>query len=374
MPLYGIEQEIPLLRDEQSEFVDFSNTGFEELESIVSNLPEYPDDYPKLRVGDLGIKRKRWYVEGYERFNEDGSYIATLPKSLEIRTVPHDSAESAIELLKASYRLLRLPLHNAGFHPVWLSFNPFLKEFIPNPSLNSYEKKMRSGSPELASANIAQLSFGPDISISFSKVDGFEMTDKKLVDIGKKLTYYSPGIIPFSFSSPFYGGELWKGLSVRSFLRTGRRPAVMVFLYDDKNMIVSNPSLTQQARIPFERGRIEFKAFDTCNDPQMYLSLITLIEGLIMDEALPGRALVPDESLHKMSAQYDFTDDRIIKLGHDALISAQKALPPIKSRLLDPLFEMIQDRSKLPGNKIVNTYKKNNSIIKTLAKYENLNL
>lgn len=374
MPLYGIEQEIPLLRDQQSKFVDYSNTVFEELESVVRALPEYEDDYPRLRVGDLGIKKKRWYVEGFERFREDGSLITTVPKSLEIRTVPRDSAEDAVKELEASYRLMKPLLQKGGFHPVWLSFNPFVKEFVPDPKLNDYEKRMRSGSPESITANIAQLSFGPDISISFSSVDGVQMTDEHLIDIGKKLTYYSPGIIPFSFSSPFYGGELWKGLSIRTFLRTGKRPATMVFLYDDKNMIVSKPSLTQSARIPFERGRIEFKAFDTCNDPQIYLSLFALIEGLIMDKTLSGRALVPDESLHKISAEHDFTDERIHKLGQDALAAARQSLPPTKSQLLDPLFAMIKDRSKLPGNKIVNAYRQNNSINKTLAQYENLNV
>ena len=41
----------------------------------------FTEDYSRLRVADLGIKHKRWYKEGYERF---GEFLKSLPKCLEI--------------------------------------------------------------------------------------------------------------------------------------------------------------------------------------------------------------------------------------------------------------------------------------------------
>ena len=73
-----------------------------------------------------------------------------------------------------------------------------------------------------APTNYAMLTYGPDLNISVAG-----LSCERVIDIGRKLTYYSPYIVPFSYSSPFYQGCLWQGLSVRTFLRTGRRPAVM---------------------------------------------------------------------------------------------------------------------------------------------------
>ena len=60
----------------------------------------------------------------------------------------------------------------------------------------------------------------------------------------------------------------WGGLSARTALRTGARPAVLVFLADGEPQVDADPSLTQLARLPAEVGRIEFKAFDACPDPR----------------------------------------------------------------------------------------------------------
>ena len=67
--------------------------SFEELQAVVDALPEDPADYPDLRIGDQGIKRKRWYVEGYERFDEHGGLVRCDPKGIEIRTRIHPSVD-----------------------------------------------------------------------------------------------------------------------------------------------------------------------------------------------------------------------------------------------------------------------------------------
>jgi hypothetical protein len=89
---YGIEHEAGLLRSDGT-FADFTNTTFAELAAIVDELPEDPADWQDLRVGDVGIKRKRWYIEGYERFDEHGRLLRCDPKGLEIRTRIHDDID-----------------------------------------------------------------------------------------------------------------------------------------------------------------------------------------------------------------------------------------------------------------------------------------
>jgi hypothetical protein len=367
MMYFGIEQEIPLLRDEGTLFVDYSNTTHEELQAVVDELPFFKEDYPRLRIGDLGIKRKRWYVEGYERFDGDGKFLKSLPKSLEIRTTPHGSAEGALHELRESYEMLVKHLAPHGFATTWVSFNPFHSDFIPNPPLNAYEKRMRAGSPESRTAEIAELTYGPDLSVSFSDFD-----DAAIIDAGKKLTFYSPYIIPFSFSSPFKDGVRWDGLSARTFLRTGARPVAMVFLRDNANMIVSRPSLTQPSRTPFEAGRIEFKAFDSCRDLALYRSLFALLRGIIMDAALSGRALVPDAEAHQRSARLGFEDEKIKTGAREVLAAARGALgDPSEVAHLDILDAMLE-RNTLPVYALIKSYENSKSVIKTLQSYGNL--
>jgi hypothetical protein len=369
MMYFGIEQEIPLLRDDGRAFVDFANTSHEELQVIVDELPLYPDDYPRLRVGDLGIKHKRWYVEGYERFGESGEFLKSLPKCLEIRTVPRESPDAALDELAESYRMLTPRLTARGFRTTWISFHPFKTCFVPDPPLNCFERRMREDSPEAQTAVIAELTRGPDLSFSFSEFD-----DAALIDAASKLTYYSPYILPFSFSSPFFDGALWKGLSIRTFKRTGPRPAVMVFLHDDANHIPVSPSLTQPARVPFEAGRIEFKAFDTCRDIALYRSLFALLQGIVLDETLPGRALTPDVREHQRSAQFGFEDEKIRKSAHEVLAAARQGLANApEAGHLDRLDDMLR-RGAVPAHDLIKTFEETQSIIQTLRAYENLNV
>ena len=82
---FGIEHEVAFLND-QGKFADFHNTKFGDFQQIVDKLPIYTTDYPQLRVGDAGIKKKRWYIEGFERFNDSEEVIDCVAKGIEIRT------------------------------------------------------------------------------------------------------------------------------------------------------------------------------------------------------------------------------------------------------------------------------------------------
>jgi gamma-glutamyl:cysteine ligase YbdK (ATP-grasp superfamily) len=334
---FGIEHEVAFL-NRQGKFADFSNTPFQDFNRIIEDLPLYPDDYSQLRVGDAGIKKKRWYIEGFERFLDSEKVIDCLPKGIEIRTTIHSSIAGAIAELSDSFILLRQVGAAFGFTPVLTSFNPYFDQFNPQPVLNAYELQRRQASPEKQTAHIPMLTYGPDLSLSLSG-----MTAADLLDIGRKLTFYSPYIVPFSFSAPFYQGQLWEGLSIRTYIRTGVRPSALVFMKDQTDLVASTPSLTKIARISAEAGRIEFKAFDSCDDFDRYAALFALLKGLVLDRSLLGRATVPDVHLHQCSALHGF-DHRLI--GEQARQVLQAATAALKNdadlQLLQPLQEAIE--------------------------------
>ncbi|MGH8901597.1 MAG: glutamate--cysteine ligase [Egibacteraceae bacterium] len=315
---YGLEHEIALLRPD-GRFADFTNTSFQELQAIIDSLPVHQSDYPGLRVGDLAIKHKRWYVEGFERYGPTGELLRCDPKGIEVRTPICDDIACAVRQLKADYRLFASQAARAGFLPVVVSHNPHQTAYRIEPELNAWECAQRRACPEDRTAHLHMTTYGPDANISWAR-----LTEPQVVDVGAKLTFYSPYIIPFTFSSPFYQGGLWGGLSVRTFTRTGVRPAVRVFLADPSRIIVSDPSLTKLARIEAEVGRIEFKAFDACPDLDLYADLLTLLEGLVLDQRLPGRRVTPDAELHRASAWSGF-DDPEIRAGAEAVLGAAEA-------------------------------------------------
>ena len=352
---YGIEHEIAFL-NAQGDFADFSNTPFTDFEQIIADLPFYETDYPQLRVGDAGIKLKRWYIEGYERYNDEGISTSCAPKGIEIRTTIHNSIEGAINELRQSNVLLNKRAKQAGYSPILTSFNPWKTQFNPIPALTPFERKRRAASPEKITADIPMLTYGPDLSLSSR-----DLSTEQTIDAAKKLTYYSPWIIPFSFSSPFYEGNVWKGLSVRTWYRTGARPAVLVFLPDDQQQIISTPSLTQKARIPAESGRIEFKAFDSCGDFNLYAALFVFLKGLILDQTLLKRAITPDKQQHQAVALHGFSDDQCRENAYKLLNAAQNALETTAEKeQLQPLFLMI-DNKETPADLMKKTYQEHES-------------
>ncbi|MEH1837453.1 MAG: glutamate--cysteine ligase [Nostoc sp.] len=320
MFLFGIEHEVAFLNKE-GKFADFSHTKFADLNQIIERLPTYPSDYPQLRVGDAGIKMKRWYIEGFERFADSDKVIDCHTKGIEIRTTIHSDIQGAITELSESFHLLSEVAADFGFSPVLVSFNPYNPVFEPQPPLNGYEIKQLEAYPDEQTANIHMVSYGPDLNISMAN-----LSTEDVIDVGKKLTYYSPYIVPFSYSSPFYKGGLWDGLSVRTFIRTGKRPATLVFLQKQEQMVDSIPSLTKIARIPAEVGRIEFKACDSCDNFLIYAALLTLLKGLVLDETLVGRATVPDAILHQLSAKEGFDNEDIFGNATKVLQAAEVAL------------------------------------------------
>jgi hypothetical protein len=317
---YGIEHECALLHTD-GRFADYTNTTFDELQAVVDGLPEDPADYPDLRVGDQGIKRKRWYVEGYERFDARGGLVRCDPKGLEVRTRIHNSVDAAVGALRADIGRLDAALASTGLRTTTISFNPLRSEYTIEPPLNDWEREHRLGSPEERTAHVHMSTYGPDLNLSCS---GFGPAD--LVDVGRKLTHYSPWLVPLSFSSPFRDGKPWGGLSARTAVRTGMRPAALVFLAGEEGQLPADPSLTQVARLPAEIGRVEFKAFDSCPEPALYGELLSMLTGLVLDRSLPGRRTTPDAEMHRHVAQAGLADDEVHAGTGDLLDAAEVAL------------------------------------------------
>ena len=195
-------------------------------------------------------------------------------------------------------------------------------------------------SPEKQTAYIPMMTQGPDLNMS---VEGLGV--EQLIDFGKKLTYYSPYIIPFTFSSPFAERQLWKGLSIRNYIRTGVRPAALVFVEHENDLIVSNPSLTKPARLAAEIGRIEFKACDSCGDFRLYASILALMKGMLLDNMLHGRCLTPNVKFLQQSAIHGFDDPEILKGAKHVVDSARKALVNDSDQCkLDLLFQMLEQK------------------------------
>jgi Glutamate-cysteine ligase family 2(GCS2) len=313
---YGIEHELALLRG--GLFADFTDLTFDELAAVVDALPFDEADYPDLRVGDQGIKRKRWYVEGYERFDEAGGLVRCDPKGIEVRTRIHGSVEAALSALTVDVALLDAELGRRGLASCAVGFNPVRSAYAIDPPLGEWERAHRMGSPEERTAHLHMVTYGPDLNLSAEGLD--------VVDSARKLTHYSPWLVPLSFSSPFRDGRPWGGLSARTHLRTGARPAVLAFLGPDEPQTVADPSLTQQARLPAEIGRLEFKAFDAIGDLALYGELLSLLTGVVLDETLPGRRTTPDAAAHRHVATAGLADDET-HAGTGALLdAAERAL------------------------------------------------
>jgi glutamate-cysteine ligase len=313
---YGIEHELAILRG--GEFADFTGLTFDELQVVVDALPLDAADYPDLRVGDQGIKRKRWYVEGYERFDDQGRLVRCDPKGLEVRTRIHGGVEAAVDALAGDVEALNAELGRRGLATCAIGFNPLRSAYVIDPPLGEWERAHRIGSPEERTAHLHMVTYGPDLNLSAEGLD--------VLDAARKLTHYSPWLVPLSFSSPFRDGKPWGGLSARTHLRTGARPAALAFLGPNEPQVASDPSLTQPARLPAEIGRLEFKAFDAIGDLALYGELLSLLTGLVLDDTLPGRRTTPDAAAHRHVATVGLTDDAVRAETGALLTAAERAV------------------------------------------------
>ncbi|MCX7589984.1 MAG: glutamate--cysteine ligase [Patescibacteria group bacterium] len=361
---FGIEHEIPLI-DSEGNFLDYRKLNFNILNKVIQKFPVYQNDYPDLRIGDLGLKVKRLYVEGLEIFDDNGYLIKEYPKGLELRTKFFNDLNQLFKTFLYDFNIVKKELIKFNLKPTFLSFNPYLNKINIKINLNQYEKKLRKQDPGRITAPFTLLTFGPDLNISYK-----ELNDQEILDIVLKLNYYTPFIIPFTFSSPFYMGKLWNGYSVRTYFRSKLRPSAIGFVNSSKLLSkYKNNWILNQNRVGAESGRIEFKAIDTIWDIKIYKSLLILLKGLILDKKLKQKSLNSDIKLMEISAQYGFDDKLIYDGCYETLNSVYNVLGNDDKKYIKYLFYLL--KNKINFSKILITeFKKYRSINKVLLKYD----
>jgi hypothetical protein len=166
------------------------------------------------------------------------------------------------------------------------------------------------------------LSYGPDINLSLP-----DWTPEQALDATRKLNFYAPWLVPFSFCSPFHAGRAWQGPSWRTFHRAPLRPAVKLFLADDAlARLAPETKLVYPARIASEHGRIEFKAFDAQPSPEILAACCHLLVGVCLSDELSGRSEGADVALYQRAACDAFYDEDIYAGAGEILQKAGVAL------------------------------------------------
>jgi hypothetical protein len=118
-------------------------------------------------------------------------------------------------------------------------------------------------------------------------------------------------------------------------------------------------------------GRIEFKACDSCDNFAIYAGLLALLKGLVLDETLPGRAMIPDANLHQISAKSGFENEDIFVNSYKLLQVAEIALkddPDLE--FLTPL-KVILSEKKTKSHELIQLLQNLGSIEATLKKSYN---
>lgn len=329
---------------------DFSNLDYPLIRSILENKPGRDD--PGLATGDLGIKSGYWYLEGDERFHEDGRFHTLAVKGVEIRTPPRPGIAEAIDSLLSIEKQLIPVLTDHGLGLAVVGFNPVHPGYTFTPPLNPWEMDLRRRHRGYDGSLVSTMSYGPDINLS---MPGW-LPDKCL-DVARKLNHYSPYLVPFSFSSPFSGGGLWPGCSKRTYERAGRRPAVKLFLdANGLHELRSLSGLVHPARLPGEAGRIEFKAFDAMPSLAVLTACCHLLVGVCLADDLTGRSEGCDPALYRRGAMAGFNDDDIRRGAAALLDKARIALDRTGTvsgtDALAPLMQLLRER-RTPAEDLV---------------------
>lgn len=367
--LFGIEHEVAVVREDGA-FADASNTTTEELLKVVAALPYFPEDKQRLYVDTTKYKDKRWILEGKRRFSADGQPNGFIPKGFEIRTPPHSSITEATQHIGELYVAFTIEAKKHGFTPVLTSYNPVRSEVIVDNPFNEFEKTRQLWRPLENAVRVVGSTYGPDLNLSDPG-----LSEEQLIDIAQKLTYYSPFIVPFSFSSPFYEGKKSNCYSARTYLRAVGRPSSVVYISSPSHIPVGHDPLAfiEKPHLPEEAGRIEFKAFDTPLSLQMYTALFALLKGIVLDTNLPGRARVPDVSMHQKAAKEAFDNTEIYDQASRVLEACRNALgSDPDAGYLEPLAQMLAQR-RTPAHHILEVYSQQDlSITQTLLQFTSL--
>jgi hypothetical protein len=351
---FGIEAEYALIRPD-GRFADHLNTAFAELQPMIDALPDYR--HPELRVGDAGIRVKNWYVEGDERFDAEGRSTGMAVKGVEVRTPVFPTIEGALACLRELRAALAAELRARDWSLNAIGFNPLTASYAPD--YGEWERAFHRSHFEHGFPEVSTLSYGPDLN--FSRAGG---TPDAVLETVRRLTWYSPFLVPFSFSSPFAEGAPWDGLSYRTWKRTGPRPAALAHLAGGG----AHP-LVKKADPPSHHLRIEFKAFDMVADDRLLGELFRLVLGVALapEEALPGRADLPDAALHRRAARLGFDDPEVLGEAQRIVGIAADALRDSGQGAAFPLLEGMLATRRTPAHAMRDAFARTGAFFEPLA-------
>lgn len=276
----GIEHEF-VFADDRGRYLDADNAGYELFRDIVSDFPVFAGDDDWLECKSLESFPKRCYVEGLERHDAAGRVVETLPKGLEIRTLPRLSVSAVVAEFRASWAEAMRLARRAGLAPLLTSRHPFKRELDIGRRLGEQERAVRTAE-RLALALRSMLSHGVHVNVS---IEGHGA--ERMADLARKVNYYTPALIPWSFSSPFSEGRAFDGLCCRNYHRAETRRLAGV---------------VERQGVPV----LEFRGFDACGDATLLEDLLRLYCGFLLDERLPARSDAQDPDRIRLSAVHGF--------------------------------------------------------------------
>ncbi len=335
----GIEQEFVCV-DASGTYLDADTTDYALFSSIVDEFPSFEGDDVYFECKSLETFPKRCYVEGFERHAPDGKLIETLPKALEIRTLPHAEVSAVVKEFCDSYNGLMDLARRRGLEPVMTSRHPFKATIDLGARLDEAEKAARTEA-ELALAVRAMLTHGLHVNVS---VDHFSA--EKMLSLVEKINYYMPALIPWSFSSPFYRGKAFDGLCSRNYYRADNRR--MADLHYLQSGIV-----------------LEFRGFDAIGDARLLQALLTMYCAFILDDSLPGRLPEQDPEQLQRSSLVGFADPEIREQGRLILAAARAGLNDDDGSL--DMLETRLNENDSYASRMKNKYAETGSILESIS-------
>lgn len=335
----GIEQEFVFV-DASGTYLDADTADYALFSSIVDKFPSFEGDDIYFECKSLETVPKRCYVEGFERHASDGRLIETLPKALEIRTLPHADVGAVVREFCESYNRVISLAGERGLEPVLTSRHPFKASIDLGARLGEAEKAVRTEAG-LALAVRAMLTHGIHVNVS---VDHFSA--EKMLQLVQKVNYYMPALIPWSFSSPFYLGKAFDGLCSRNYYRAETRR--MADLHHKQGGFV-----------------LEFRGFDACGDARLLHALLTLYCGFILDDSLTGSLPEQDPERLKRSSLTGFADPSIREEARLILRAAREALDDGTESL--ELLETMLEENDTYASRMKNTFAETGSILESIS-------
>ncbi|GBP93555.1 hypothetical protein EVAR_90121_1 [Eumeta japonica] len=221
----------------------YNNIAVKDLSTVLENRPGAGD--PTLYHDSEGVKNGYWYVEGVERYTREGKLLDQAVKGLEVRTPPTTSIGAALNQLLRLEHQLRVRLMRTGLDLAVAAYHPTAPPYVFDPPLAAWEEARRLILPECRLADVAMLTYGPDLNFSLP-----DWSETQLVAAAEKLAWFAPYISLFTLNAPFAEGNAWGGLSRRTSVRGNRRPACFAFVAEPKD----HPLLRPHARVPNVAG------------------------------------------------------------------------------------------------------------------------